>query len=61
MNKDLPYLKCLKCGKRIYADQIEFRENNNIVVCPHCSARNIVSFHRGDGGILMIEFHKLDE
>lgn len=61
MNKDLPYLKCLKCGERIYADQIEFSENNNIVVCPHCSSRNIASFHSGDGGILMIEFHKLDD
>jgi len=61
MNKDLPYLKCLKCGKRIYANEIRYKENNTIVICPHCSARNIVRFHSGRGGVLISEFRRLDE
>jgi DNA-directed RNA polymerase subunit RPC12/RpoP len=61
MKKDLPYLRCLSCKRKIYADEIRYRENNTIVICPYCSARNIVKFYKGNGGVLYSEFIKIDE
>lgn len=44
--KDLGYIICLKCDRKIYADEIKYQENNTIVICPYedCKARNIVRF-----------------
>jgi ssDNA-binding Zn-finger/Zn-ribbon topoisomerase 1 len=30
------YRKCLKCGKKIYADEIKYFDNNTKTICPHC-------------------------
>jgi len=61
MDKALPYLRCLKCNKKIYANEIRYKENNTISVCPYCNARNIVRFRKGNGEILFTEFRRLDK
>lgn len=63
MKKDLSYLECLKCGRKIYADVIKYQENNTIVVCPYkdCRARIKVRFIGGNGKPIDIKFIGLDE
>lgn len=34
--KNLGYKKCLRCGEKIYADEIKYFNNNTKTICPHC-------------------------
>jgi len=30
------YKECLKCGEKIYADEIKYFDNYSKIICPHC-------------------------
>jgi len=37
--KNCNFVICLNCSRRIYADEINYLDNNSVVACPHCECK----------------------